>query len=446
MSDSRLKRLLLGAALAAAALSGCAPAEGGPRTWIDQPLAGQTFAVGPIALLAHAADADGLRAIEFSVDGEPVGQVAVEAERFGEASLEWRPPGPGTYTLEVVGLDSAGRRGSPASVTIVVADASLLALASPTSPPASVITGVTCGPDYTVRVDFEIASTLGVERIELASTYRWTPPSQLVYTAPYPQQVKDSLWLDESEADEVDRVHEVVLSVYIAGLEFPFYAYAQEPGPEGRCPGHYAGPPQIASTPSAQALWVARLNTNCRLGPGTAFETQDVILSGAQAAIDGRNAESTWFRVLPPAGSRTCWVSTASGTVQGDLSSVPVINVPLPATSTPAVDLPPAIGDFTAAPGLILTEGTGCSSYSRTVTLGAVVSDDSGVASVVAQWTLGTLSGETTLLPAGGNTYSGSIGPVTQVGTMSINLIARDTSGASAQSGPRTVTVQNCIE
>ena len=80
------------------------------------------------------------------------------------------------------------------------------------------------------------------------------------------------------------------------------------------------------------------------------------------------------------------------------------------------------------------------------MTLSAIVSDDAGIDSVVAQWTLGTLSGETTLLPAGGDNYSGSIGPVTQVGTMSINLIARDTSGASASSGPLTVSVQNCIE
>lgn len=108
-----------------------------------------------------------------------------------------------------------------ARVSIVVADASLLALTSPTSPPTRVITGVTCGPDYTVRVDFEIAGMLGIERIELASTHRWTPPSQLVYTAPYPQQVKVSLWLDEGQADDVDRIHEVVLSVYYAGLEFP---------------------------------------------------------------------------------------------------------------------------------------------------------------------------------------------------------------------------------
>ncbi len=135
--------------------------------------------------------------------------------------------------------------------------------------------------------------------------------------------------------------------------------------------------------------------------------------------------------------------------MQGELAGVPVISVApvVTATPTPApANQPPVIQDFTATPGLILTDGTGCPAYSRTVTLSAVATDDIGIDSVVAQWSLGSLSGETTLLAAGGGSYSGAIGPVTQVGTMSIDLIVRDTSGVAAQSGPRTVNVQNCIE
>lgn len=219
-----------------------------------------------------------------------------------------------------------------------------------------------------------------------------------------------------------------------------------EPGPEGRCPGHYASEQQLAATPGGLALWIARLNTNCRSGPGTAYDSQDVIEIGAQAPIDGKDDTGAWFRVLPPGSSRTCWAPTASGAVQGDLSGVPVISVPPPSTPTAAIDQPPVIHDFSVSPALILTDGSGCPAYARTVTLGAVFSDEAGIGSVVAGWTLGTLSGETTLLPAGGDSYSGSIGPVTQAGTMSIELMVRDTSAASAQAEPRTVTVQSCIE
>ncbi len=102
------------ALLTVTALAGCSPQSGGPRVWIDQPLDGRTFPVGPVTLLAHAADVDGLQSIEFRIDDAPVGEVAVDAERFGEAGLEWLPPGPGTYSLEVVALNAAGGRGTSA--------------------------------------------------------------------------------------------------------------------------------------------------------------------------------------------------------------------------------------------------------------------------------------------------------------------------------------------
>jgi hypothetical protein len=518
--------------------------------------------MGPVTLLAHAADVDGLRSIEFRIDDAPVGEVAVGAERFGEAGFEWLPPGPGTYSLEVVALDAAGGRGTSARVKIIIADASQMSYGTPTPAPANVpsivITGVTCDPGYTAKVDFEVSSPSGVASVEIYSTYTAAGRNERTYTAPYPLTVKDTLWLDEEDPDFLDRPHQVVvvaklvgqpnevaasawepgpnqrcpmhyfedqtlakitkvvcgdgqtvgvdfsvesgegvmsvevgashkatnpsvltytapypltaqgnlsfdeetpdpedrphlvwLKAMLVGKVWPVWYYAYEPGPNQHCPGHYSGDLPMVVTPSGGAWWVAKLNTNCRIGPGTAHDSRDVIESGAHALIDGKNAEGTWFRVLPPGSSRACWVSIASGVVQGDLSGVPVIAVaPIAtttATSSPA-NQPPVIQDFAASPGLILTDGTGCPTYSRTVTLSAVVSDDIGLDSVVAQWTLGSLSGETTLLPSGGANYSGAIGPVTQVGTMSINLIARDTSGASAQAGPLTVNVQNCIE
>jgi hypothetical protein len=377
----------------------------------------------------------------------------VDAERFGEAELEWLPPGPGTYGLEVVALDAAGGRGTSARVTIIVADASLLSYGTPTPAPANVpsivITGITCGPKYTVKVDFEVSSPSGVISVEIYSAYTAAGRNERTYMAPYPLTVKDTLWVDEERPDFLDRPHQFVVVAQLVGQPNEVAASPYEPGPKQRCPGHFEGDQQLAATLSTQALWIARLNTNCRIGPGTAFDSQDVIESGAQAPIDGQNAEGTWFRVQPPGSSRTCWVSTASGDVQGDLSAVPVIAVALIATTTasPApANQPPVIQDFIATPSLILTDGTGCPAYSRTVTLSAVISDDAGLESVVAQWSLGSLSGEATLLLSGGGTYSGAIGPVSQVGTMSIDLIARDTSGALAQAGPRTVNVQNCIE
>jgi len=451
MSRNHQHRLLLCTLLTVTALAGCSPQSGGPRVWLDQPLDGQTFPMGPVTLLAHAADLDGLQAIEFRIDGAPVGEVAVDAERFGEAGIEWLPPGPGTYSLEVAALDSIGARGSSARVTIIIADASLLAYGTPTPAPAKapsiVVTGITCGPKHTVKVDFEVTSPSGVVSVEVFSTYTATHESKLSFTAPYPLSVQDALWLDEITPDTFDRPHQVNVVAMVVGQPKPVGVSVWEPGPKQRCPGHFEGDQQLAATLSTQALWIARLNTNCRAGPGTSYDSLNVISSGAQAPIDGKNAEGTWFRVLPQGSSRACWVSTASGDTQGDLGSVPVITVAPVVTPAPEpVNQPPMILDFSASPSLILTDGTGCPTYSRTVTLTALVSDDSGIASVVAQWTVGSLSGETVLTPSGGGAFAGAIGPVTQVGTMSINLIARDASGASASSGPLTVNVQNCIE
>lgn len=450
MNRRQAWRVPLGMLLIISGLVGCSPKTGGPRVWLDQPLDGRTFALGPIPLLAHAADPDGLRSIEFLIDGSAVGQVMTDGARFGEAALDWLPPAPGTYTLEVVAFDTEGAPGSSAQVAVIVAAADLLAYGTPTPTPAAsspiVISAVTCGPAYTVKVDFEVTSPTGVESIELFSTYVATNESKLTFQAPYPTLVQDTLWLDEDRADDIDRPHQVGLKVYYPGQEFPAFGYAYEPGPDQRCPGHYQGPPQVAATPGLKAIWVARLNTHCRLGPGVAYESRDVIDGGAQATIDGRNPEGTWFRVQPPGSSHTCWVSNASGEVRGDLAGVPVVAAPPAVTPTGGADQPPVIQEFLVSPNLILTEGAGCPAYSRTVALSAVVSDDVGIGSVVAQWRLATLSGEAALAPAGGGSYTGAIGPVTQVGTMSISLIARDTSGASAQAGPRTVTVQSCIE
>ena len=246
------------------------------------------------------------------------------------------------------------------------------------------ITNVSCGPEYTVKVDFEVNSPVGVieRRALISSTYRWTKESKLAFTAPYPLSVKNTLWLDEKAADDVDRPHEVVVvAIACPNLEFPEYVFGLEPGPQQRCPGHYSRETSSwQRRPALKALWIARLNTNCRIGPGTAYDSQDVIESGAQAAIDGKNSEGTWFRVLPPGSSRTCWVSTASGETQGDLGSVPVITVAPVVTPAPEpVNQPPVIQDFSASPSLILTDGTGCPAYSRTVTLTAVVSDDVGL-------------------------------------------------------------------
>ena len=83
-------------------------------------------------------------------------------------------------------------------------------------------------------------------------------------------------------------------------------------------------------------------NANCRFGPGTAYESDDVLLKGQIVPIEGRNADSSWWWVLR-GSNKHCWVSSITVNVSGDVSAVPLIAAPpLPsaATETPEPAVP----------------------------------------------------------------------------------------------------------
>lgn len=77
-------------------------------------------------------------------------------------------------------------------------------------------------------------------------------------------------------------------------------------------------------------------DTNCRSGPGTAYEVDDTLFAGTQAPVRGRNAESTWLQILSPNLNRLCWVWAGQPglEIQGELGPLPVVYVE-PPTATP---------------------------------------------------------------------------------------------------------------
>ena len=101
--------------------AGCGGAVGaGPQAWIDKPLDNSQFERGPIIIQAHASDADGVASFRFFVDGQQINEVSAGGGRLGDASVEWQPPGPGSYTIEVRATDQAGNEGSPAFSTVII--------------------------------------------------------------------------------------------------------------------------------------------------------------------------------------------------------------------------------------------------------------------------------------------------------------------------------------
>jgi hypothetical protein len=114
-------------------------------------------------------------------------------------------------------------------------------------------------------------------------------------------------------------------------------------------------------------------NTNCRAGDSTAYDVLASFLQSQQADIEGRNQDSSWFRVLIASGGH-CWVSAATGTPAGPYAALQVVvPPPLPPTATPAPAQPPA------APGNLQIAGEICNAAEYKVTVGwGDVSEEDG--------------------------------------------------------------------
>lgn len=105
-------------------LAACGPiapddAVQGPQVWIDAPLPGTVLEVAPgppdveippVQLVSHFSDPDGVTELEFSVNGEVVGNYTVSGadEELVTDSRTWAPPAPGEYALALRVKNAAG--------------------------------------------------------------------------------------------------------------------------------------------------------------------------------------------------------------------------------------------------------------------------------------------------------------------------------------------------
>jgi len=112
-------------------VASCAAPGQGPMTWLDRPLDGSHLPLGPVTILAHASDADGVASFEFSIDEDPLATVPASGGRLGDATAGWTPTEPGTYTVRARATDSAGNVGSEATSVVTVGE---LPTPSPTVP------------------------------------------------------------------------------------------------------------------------------------------------------------------------------------------------------------------------------------------------------------------------------------------------------------------------
>jgi len=116
-------------------------------------------------------------------------------------------------------------------------------------------------------------------------------------------------------------------------------------------------PPTIQpSATQCYAMVTATTNANVRYGPGTAYDPPiGSLVIGATAAVDGKNADGTWWYIVFAGGAGGHgWIAASVVTASCIPSGLAIIAAPpLPTAPPPtATTIPPVV----ALPDLIITE------------------------------------------------------------------------------------------
>jgi hypothetical protein len=94
--------------------------------------------------------------------------------------------------------------------------------------------------------------------------------------------------------------------------------------------------PTLSPTPGTVQVTVS-LETNCRSGPGPAYEKLGILKVGQTADVVGRNSvNDTWIIKLPSNPSITCWLWGQYASVSGNWEAVPVLTPPPTPTASGA--------------------------------------------------------------------------------------------------------------
>jgi len=132
----------------------------------------------------------------------------------------------------------------------------------------------------------------------------------------------------------------------------------------------------VPPTPPSQSQAIAAgaiQNANCRQGPGLGYPVVTSVAQGETVPVEGRNANNTWWWVLPGSIGH-CWVSgSAVELTGGDPGLLPIIPAPpLPPTPTPTrtpTRTPTPVVTVPNAPTNLIVASASCPGANFTVTL-----------------------------------------------------------------------------
>jgi hypothetical protein len=87
-------------------------------------------------------------------------------------------------------------------------------------------------------------------------------------------------------------------------------------------------------TPVESPVAVVKVGqANCRYGPGSCYLYADGLFQDDRAQVIGRNYASTWLLITLEKDGRSCWASSSTLEVSGDLTTVPLAQTSLPRTT-----------------------------------------------------------------------------------------------------------------
>lgn len=378
--------LYFGMMLLMLVFTACSAATMGPSIWIDTPLDNTTLPLTQLTIQAHASDSNGITMFEFYIDDTLLSSLSANGGRLSEAAIEWTPPGPGTYSVKARAININGDAGGYAISVITINDA----MTSLTPTPE--IADPLCLPNQ----------LLAPELLEPADGTDVSTPVHLGWQYPESGCHPHSWRIDISELADFSDISWGfgTLDHFETGRDWPL--------------------------PVGCYYWRVLAYTPDTVGPPSTARSFCVTTS-----------------LLPPTATFTATFTPVPPTQT--LTPTPT-NTPVTPSPTPDTTPPLFIGT-TVSPDKILIQGNGCPSYAReTIVEAHVVDNQSALANVWAQWSLGTESGQTTLGSIGGDYYQGTVGPVTTIGTLNITIYAQDSTGNTAQSATLYVTVQNCVQ
>jgi hypothetical protein len=100
---------------------------------------------------------------------------------------------------------------------------------------------------------------------------------------------------------------------------------AESSGPTDTPPPTATLIPELGSNPVIRA----DANTNCRLGPSTAYRVDGYLLVNAESTVHGQDDDENWWYIANPTkDDKFCWVWRETTNVEGSVASVPVVTPP----------------------------------------------------------------------------------------------------------------------